>query len=130
MIQAEFNYLAILVAAIAGIAVGFVWYAPPVFGKRWQKDTGVTPPGIQAQVIWAVCFLLVSFTLAYLYRHLGVSTLEGGFRWGSTLGATLVAASVAPNYAFARKPWSLFLIEMGYVFVAITVMGVILGVWR
>src|SRR5688572_1633570 len=35
------NYLAILVAAVAGMAVGFFWYGP-LFGKIWVKLSGFT----------------------------------------------------------------------------------------
>ncbi|MEE8435394.1 MAG: DUF1761 domain-containing protein [bacterium] len=130
MIGEGYNIWAILVAAVAAIAIGMVWYAPPVLGGRWQTATGITQPGIQAVVLWAVCYLVLAFSMAYLFKHLQVSGLEAGFRWGSTLGAAIVAASVAPNYAFGKRPLGLFLIEMGYVFIAVTVIGVILGVWR
>jgi hypothetical protein len=42
----------------------------------------------------------------------------------------VVAAEVAPKYAFGRRPPGQFLIEMGYVVLAILVMGAILGAWR
>ena len=130
MIGEGYNLWAILVAAAAAIAIGMVWYAPPVLGGRWQAATGITQPGIQAVALWAVCYLLLAFSMAYLFKHLQVTGLEAGFRWGSTVGAAIVTASVAPNYAFAKRPLGLFLIEMGYVFIAVTVIGTILGVWR
>ncbi len=37
------NYLAVLVAAIVGMVVGFIWYSPKVFGKMWMKLSGVNP---------------------------------------------------------------------------------------
>ena len=126
----DYNLWAILVAAIVAVAVGMVWFAPPVLGRRWQAATGITQPSMQAVVLWAVCYLVLAFSMAYLFNHLKVSGLEAGFRWGSTLGAAIVAAAVAPNYAFAKRQLSLFLIEMGYVFIAITAIGMILGAWR
>lgn len=35
------NYLAILVAAIANYVIATIWYAA-IFGKVWQKLTGIT----------------------------------------------------------------------------------------
>ncbi len=130
MIGEGYNLWAILVAAAAAIAIGMVWYAPPVLGGRWHAATGITQPSVRAVALWVVCYLILSFSMAYLFKHLQVSGLEAGFRWGSTIGAVIVAAAVAPSYAFAKKPISLFLIDMGYVFIAITVIGVILGAWR
>jgi hypothetical protein len=31
------NYLAVLVAAIAAMIVGFVWYSGALFGKAWAR---------------------------------------------------------------------------------------------
>ena len=107
-----------------------VWYAPPVLGGRWQAATGITQPSMQAVALWVICYLILAFSMAYLFNHLKVSGLEAGFRWGSTVGAAIVTVSVVPTYAFAKRPLSLFLIDMGYVFIAITVIGVILGAWR
>lgn len=35
------NYLAILVAAVLSMVLGFLWYGP-LFGKEWTKLMGVT----------------------------------------------------------------------------------------
>ena len=125
-----YNVWAIVVAAAVSMAVGMGWYAPPVLGRRWQQHTGITQPGRQAMVIWAVCYLVLAFTLAYLFRHLGVSGLGAGLRWGTTVGGAVCVLAIAPNYAFGRRPLALFLIEAGYVFVAVSVMGAVLGAWR
>ena len=34
----EINYLAVLVAAIASMALGFLWYGP-LFGNQWKKQS-------------------------------------------------------------------------------------------
>ena len=36
------NWLAIIVAAIATLGLGFVWYNPKVFGSMWMADSGMT----------------------------------------------------------------------------------------
>lgn len=38
----EFNFLAILVAALSSFVVGFIWYNPKVFGTIWMKEAGLT----------------------------------------------------------------------------------------
>ncbi|MDH4248785.1 MAG: DUF1761 domain-containing protein [Deltaproteobacteria bacterium] len=125
----QYNPWAILVAAIAGVVLGMLWYAPPVFGRRWQGLMGIHTPSAQAMLLWAVCYLGLAFTVAYVFTHMGVSGLEPGLRWGGTLGLGVAGLGVAPNYAFGRKPLALFAIEAGYVALALCVMGGILGVW-
>lgn len=36
------NFLAILVAALSTLVVGFIWYNPKVFGSIWMRETGMT----------------------------------------------------------------------------------------
>jgi hypothetical protein len=36
------NFLAILVAALATLPIGFIWYNPKVFGTVWMRETGMT----------------------------------------------------------------------------------------
>jgi Protein of unknown function (DUF1761) len=37
------NLLAVLVAAIATMVVGFLWYSPLLFAKAWMKEMGYDP---------------------------------------------------------------------------------------
>ena len=39
--EVHVNYLAVVVAAIASYAIATIWYAV-IFGKVWQKLTGMT----------------------------------------------------------------------------------------
>lgn len=38
----EINLLALLLAALSTLPVGFIWYNPKVFGTIWMKETGMT----------------------------------------------------------------------------------------
>jgi len=38
----EINWIAILVAALSTLVVGFIWYHPKVFGAIWKKESGMT----------------------------------------------------------------------------------------
>ena len=39
----EINFLALLLAALSTLVVGFIWYNPKVFGTIWMKETGINP---------------------------------------------------------------------------------------
>ena len=41
------NYIALLVAAIASMILGMIWYSPGVFGNLWMKLSGMTTKQIQ-----------------------------------------------------------------------------------
>ena len=69
------NFLALLLAAISTLAVGFIWYHPKVFGTIWMKESGVTEETMKGSnmiVIFTMSILyafLISFTLNFLVIH-------------------------------------------------------------
>jgi hypothetical protein len=79
------NPLAIVVAALVPMIMGFIWYNPKVFGKAWQVAAGVTDEkmkGANMLVVFGVSlllsFLLASSMLGMTIHQLGVfSTLAG-----------------------------------------------------
>ena len=57
----EFNFLAILVAALVPTVMGFIWYHPKVLGTVWMKESGMTEEKMKAgnmAVIFGVSFIL------------------------------------------------------------------------
>ena len=81
----ETNLLAILVAAISALFVGFFWYHPKVFGNAWMQSAGVTEEqlksGSMAKIfILALIFsFLLYFAMQFLVIHqTGVLGVIGG----------------------------------------------------
>lgn len=61
------NFLAILVASIIPMVIGFIWYNPKVFGLAWMRSAGMTEEKMKSgnmAVIFGVSILL-SFLLAF-----------------------------------------------------------------
>ncbi len=80
------NFLAILVAALVPLIMGFIWYNPKVFGKAWQQAAGVTDEkmkGANMAVIFGVSFIL-SFLLAFSIQFMVIHQ----FHFGSMLYKT------------------------------------------
>ncbi len=127
----EIHWLAVLAAAIAGFAVGALWYGP-VFGKAWMAERGVTQEDAakaNMPLIFGTAFvlnLIASFVLdhvlgTYGAPDLGLSVMIAG---GIALG--FIATSFGVNYLFSRLSMRLFLIDAGYWLVVYCVMGVVL----
>lgn len=81
----EMNFLAILVAAISALVVGFIWYNPKVFGNAWMKAAGVTDEQIKggnmAKIFIMALFFafLLSFAMQLLTIHqTGAMGMVGG----------------------------------------------------
>jgi uncharacterized protein DUF1761 len=79
------NLLALLLAALSTLVVGFVWYNPKVFGGIWMRETGMTEEkakGANMVLIFGMSVIyafLIAFTLQFIVIHQwGVFSLFGG----------------------------------------------------
>lgn len=71
----EFNILAIVVAAVSALVVGFIWYNPKVFGTAWMKAADMTEEkmkGANMLKVFGLSLLFaffIAFTLRFLVIH-------------------------------------------------------------
>ena len=130
-----FNYLAILVATVSTFILGGVWYAPPVFGNAWMRESGFTKESLERMGgtarIFGVSFVLEAIMAFNLAAFIGPkASLSFGLFAGAAAGFGWVAAAYGVTYLFEHRSLKLFLINAGYHAVAFTMMGAILGAWR
>jgi len=126
------NWLAVIVAAVAGIIVGFVWYAPQVFGRRWAQASGIElPQPGQAQPITyvgaVVTSLVTAYVLAVLSRGLGAATLVDGAIVGAVVWLGFVATWFASGVFFERRSTEWWALNAGQAVVSLVIMGAIIG---
>ena len=64
----EFNYLAVFVAAIVPLIIGFIWYNPKTFGSVWMKHAEMTEQKMQSANMLKIfgVTLILSFVLAFI----------------------------------------------------------------
>ncbi|HJR99391.1 MAG TPA: DUF1761 domain-containing protein [Flavobacterium sp.] len=81
----EINFLALFVAALSTLVIGFIWYNPKVFGTIWMKESGLTEEKLKGAnmpliFIMAVFFaFLISMILQFLTIHQwGAFSMTGG----------------------------------------------------
>lgn len=68
------NFLAIAVAALIPMVLGWIWYHPNVFGTAWMRETGMTEEkrkGANMLVVFGVAFLF-AFMLSFIINNLAV----------------------------------------------------------
>lgn len=124
---ANVNPLAIIIAAIAGVAIGFIWYMPAVFGKRWAAEGGIELPTGNVNPMIYVSSVLQSLVTAYI-----VALFAGGAGLvnGAVIGFLLyipVGAAIYSAVLYERKSTMYWLINAGYWTVSMVVMGAIVG---
>lgn len=134
---ADINYLAVIVAAVAAFALGALWYSPVLFSKPWQELVGLTDEKIKSANMAVtmggsfVLIVLMSFGLAVILNNYpeAVDWLASLYT-GLFVGILFAATSMGINMLYQQKPLKLFLIDAGYQVLFLTLMGIILGLWR
>jgi nitrate reductase gamma subunit len=87
----EFNFLAVLVAALSSFVVGFIWYNPKVFGTIWMKEAGLTQEQLKKGNMLKIFSLtfIYSLMLAFIMQALVIHQMGAiGMVGGSTLVET------------------------------------------
>jgi hypothetical protein len=130
----EINWLAALAAGVSSFVVGGLWYSPALFGKAWQRETGLTDEQLKAGNPAKIFggSLVLSVAAAVMFAMFLGPNPALGFATGAGFAAGLfwVAASFGINYLFEHKGLRLFLINGGYHTVQFTVFGLVLGLWH
>lgn len=128
------NWLAILVAAVSSFALGSLWYAKPVFGNIWQKLIARSDEEIKNASmgkIFGFSFLLTLVMAINLAMFVGPD--QGavfGLFAGAAVGIGWIAMGLGVLYLFEGRSFRLWLINAGYMSLALAIMGTIIGAWQ
>jgi hypothetical protein len=129
------NYLAVIVAAVLAMVIGFAWYSPQVLGTRWMSYLGTTQaqlgnPGPIGMAVGVVSALLNAWVLAVLAMNLGATTITDGVMLGVLCWLGFMATITAAQISFEKKPWGLWVVNNGHNLIVQIVMAAIVTAWR
>ena len=130
----EINYLAVLVAAIAGFSVGSVWYGP-LFGKMWQTEMGFTkenPPEDKHPAKTLAIAFICTFVMSFMIAHLMSDHFEGwigGVHLGGELAIGFSVTAIGIHYLFQKRSLKLWIIDSAYLTFILILMSVIIAIW-
>jgi hypothetical protein len=128
--QITVNYIAVIVAAVAGFLVGWAWYA--ALGKIWMEALGIKKkadckPSPIPFVIAGVSCLIMAWTLAGLMAHLSDVTVRGGIISAGFVWVGFVLTTIGVTQAFQGKKPVVTAIDTGHWLAVLVVMGAIIG---
>lgn len=129
------NWVAVVLAAVAILVVGFIWYLPQVFGTRWAALAGrplpqvaqVPPATIVASVVVA---LVTAYVLAVVIDGLGAASLTDGAIVGFLAWLGFVATTSYGSVLWEGRPTAYWAISAGDVLVGLVLAGAIIGYLR
>lgn len=122
----EINLLAVLLAAVASMVVGFAWYSPMLFGKPWMKLMGIKSADMKSaqkkmMPMYGLSFL-GALLMAFVLSQFGATLMTAFWAW-----VGFVMPVQMTDVIFGSKKWMLFAINTGYQLTSLIVMGVVLG---
>ena len=135
------NLWAVLVSALATMVVGFVWYSPLLFARRWMVLMGLDPDD-KAKIAemqksagpsYALSLVASALAAAVLGKIIAIATIDTalyGMKVGLAVWLGFVTTVQLTNSLFSRQPAKLYAINTGYQLVCFLAMGAIMGAWR
>ncbi len=136
----DVNLWPVLVAAVATMIVGFLWYSPPLFARPWMVLMGYNPEDKasleemrkSAGKTYAIAFvasLISAFVLGKIVEVATVNSALYGMKIGFAVWLGFVTTVQLTAVLFAKQPFKLYAINTGYQLVCYLVMGAILAMW-
>ena len=129
------NYLAVLVATIAGFATGAVWYTV-LFGKLWLKAVGIEPADMGGKgtsplpfIVSIIANALMAWVLALVIGRFGEINAANGICAGVMVWLGFVLTTIATNNVFPGRPWSLTAIDAGHWLAVLVIQGIVIGLF-
>ncbi len=128
------NHFAVITAAVSMFVLGGLWYGP-IFGKQWMSANGFSEDDLKGGSpakqygLGFVFSIIMAYNLAAFLGDAGTNAA-----WGATAGFFAgfgwVFFGVAMISMFEQRSWKYIFVNGGYMTIAFTIMGLIIGAWR
>lgn len=145
------NFWAILLMTIVSMGFGMLWYSPILFGKTWIKLMGLENKKEEMQkkagLLYFLSFLnyflmetilalfLANFIVIF-YTKEGIDAIPflkiafTGIVMSFLIWLGFVVPSTFTAVLWGRKPFKLWIIDIGFLLVLMSISGAIFVVWR
>jgi hypothetical protein len=124
-LSTEINWLGVVAGAIIGFLIGWLWYSPILFGRKWAEGSGVELGTASSMPIAAMATQLVStFLLAIL---IGITAAQNALATAILILVTL-AGFVMSMGLFVKKSTYAVAVDGGFIVVMGVVMIIIQGI--
>ena len=114
------NWIAVIVGAVVAFFLGWIWYSPKVFGRKWAEGVGIDldtecdKMPVAAMVTQAIATLLLAWVVGVTAAHNALFTMI-------LITVTIVLLMIAGGF-FTKKSGSAIFTEAGFVVAMVVVM--------
>ncbi len=136
----DINFWAVLVAGLASMVTGFIWYGP-VFGKIWGREMGFdkltqdqtenmrkeAQPNYIQQLVGAI---LMAFVFAHVLESFDSNSIADALQGAFWVWLGFIAPVKYSEVLWNNKSYKLFFIDSLYFLLNLVVFGIIFTLWR
>ncbi len=130
------NLLAVFVVTLFTVILGGLWYSKLLFAKLFIKNISLSEEELKkggTSLIFLYEFLaafITNYVLASILLMLNVTYFWDGFQIGIILWIGFVTMTQLSTVTFEKRNFNLYLIQIMYRLVAISISGGILAIWK
>ena len=129
------NWLAVLAAAIAIYAIGFVIYGLLIPAESWMAMEGVSEAEMAAvgesRMIFSVVMpLMTAIFMAILFKWGQVAGVSKGAQWAMVVALASAIPALLYGWVYGIGPIDLTLVDSGHLLLGHVAAGAILGGWK
>ena len=128
------NYIAIFVAAIFYMVIGYLYYSPLLFGNLYGKLNGAKMSDMKMKgyeyPVQFISALIQVYVLAHFLAYAGAISWIGGMTGGFWAWLGFVATTSISGFLWERRSFPSYLLSNGYMLLVLLVAGAIIGAWR
>lgn len=122
------NFIALILAALSSLPIGFIWYNPKVFGNIWMRESGVSEEKIKGGNMFATLAMAVvyAFFIAFILQMLVIHQFGAlGMVGGDPTVAKPSYAAFMADYGTAYRTFKHGMLHgfMSGLFFALPVLG-------
>lgn len=128
------DFLSILVAGAASVAIAFVWYHPKIFGGAWLRLVALSPEAAEkgkrrmplSAFFALLSGMLVAYVMSYFGLAWGVYDWVGAIELGFWCWVGFTAPTMLGRVLWEQKPLRLFFIDALFWLVAFVAIALVL----
>jgi hypothetical protein len=128
------NWLAVIAAAVAIYAVGFVIYGLLIPQETWMAMTGMTEAekatGMARMMYSPLMPILTAVFMAILFKWGAVADMASGVKWGAVIALASAIPTVLYGWVYGGHDTNMAMIDGAHLLLGHAAAGAILGGWR
>ena len=129
------NWLAVIGAAVAIYALGFVIYGllvPPETWMAWSGETAeeMAAVGSDRMPFSLVMPLMTAIFMAVIFKWAQVAGASKGAKWGAVVALASAIPTVLYGWVYGTGPIEMTLVDSGHLLLGHVAAGAVLGGWK